>query len=173
MYMSIRGATSGDAEGILKIYAPYITCTCITFETEVPSIENFRTRIQNIVINYPYLVGEADGRIIGYAYASRHRERAAYKYSADVSVYIAPEYQGLGIGKTVYGNLFDLLREQGIYTVYAGITLPNDKSVGLHKSLGFTEAGIFHNDGYKFNKWLDVLWMEKPLRDYTDKPKDT
>jgi len=168
MSITIRSAASGDTEAILKIYAPYITGTCITFETEVPSIGDFTTRIQNILISYPYLVCEADGRIIGYAYASRHRERAAYKYSADVSVYIAPEYQGFGIGKTLYAHLFELLWKQGIYTVFAGITLPNDKSVGLHKSLGFTEAGIFHNDGYKFSKWLDVLWMEKPLRDYAD-----
>jgi len=171
MIMSIRGALLADAGAILKIYAPFITDTCITFETEVPSMEDFSARIENIIRDYPYLVCEADGNIIGYAYASKHRERAAYKYSADVSVYVSPEYHRHGIGRTLYGNLFELLRKQGIYTVFAGITLPNEKSAGLHQSLGFTAAGVFHKDGYKFGQWLDVMWMEKPLRDYTNPPE--
>ena len=167
----IRGASLADVGAILEIYAPYVTGTCISFETEAPPIEDFSERVENTLRCYPYLVCEVDGAIRGYAYASRHRERAAYKYSADVSVYIAPEYHRRGIGRALYADLFELLRKKGIFTVFAGITLPNDKSVGLHKSLGFSEAGVFHNDGFKFGRWLDVMWMEKPLRDYTANPE--
>jgi len=109
-----------------------------------------------------------DNKIVGYTYASKHRERAAYKYSADVSVYVAPEYQRRGIGSALYTRIFELLRRQGIYTVYAGVALPNEKSVGLHTSLGFREIGVYKNVGYKFGKWLDVLWLEKPLKDYDE-----
>ena len=166
--LNIRKATLDDISDILGIYAPYIIDTCISFETEVPTVEEFTTRIENIMKNYPYLVCEADNKIVGYAYASKHRERAAYKYSADVSVYVASEYQRQGVGKTLYSKLFELLREQGIYTIYAGVSLPNDKSVGLHKSLGFKDVGIYRNVGYKLGKWIDVLWLEKTLRNYDE-----
>ena len=168
MNIQIRDAKPDDAKAILMIYAPYITDTCISFETEVPTTIEFTTRIENITKNYPYLVCEVDDKTVGFAYAARHRERAAYRYSADVSVYVSPEYQRQGIGSALYKQLFDLLREQKIYTVYAGITLPNDKSVGLHKFHGFDEIGVYKNVGYKFGRWLDVLWMEKQLRDYDD-----
>jgi len=165
--MTIRNAALADAGAILDIYAPFITETCISFETETPTIAEFTERIDSLIKSYPFLVCEADSGIVGYAYGSKHRERAAYKYSAEVSVYVAPEYHRQGIGRILYTRLLELLRKQGIFTVYAGITLPNDKSVGLHKSFGFIEAGIYHNVGYKHGKWLDVLWMEKPLRDYS------
>lgn len=163
----IRKAILSDAEAILGIYAPYITDTCISFETEVPAIGEFTDRIVNTMRLYPYLVCEYEGKIVGYTYASKHRERAAYKYSADVSVYVASEYQRQGIGRALYTKLFELLREQGVYTAYAGVTLPNDKSVGLLKSFGFKEVGVYHNVGYKHDKWLNVLWMEKPLMEYS------
>lgn len=166
----IRSAIPTDARAILDIYEPYITDTSITFETEVPTIDEFMERMDNIQKRYPYLVYEADGVIIGYAYASKHRERAAYRYSADVSVYVKPSYHKQGIGKALYTKLFDLLRDQGIYTVYACITVPNDASIELHKSLGFTEVGTFHNAGYKLGKWHDVIWFEKALREY-DNPE--
>jgi len=170
--LTIRNATPTDAEAILAIYAPYITDSCISFETEVPAITEFTARIEHVIPNYPYLVCEVDGKVVGYAYVSQHRERTAYKYSADVSVYIAPEYHWQGIGRALYTKLFELMREQGFYTAIAGITLPNEKSVGLHKALGFKEVGVYHNVGYKFGKWLDVLWMEKPLRDYDEPGAD-
>ena len=172
MNMTIRSATPADAEAILGIYAPFITDTCISFETKVPTISEFMTRINSLITSYPYFVCESNGKIVGYAYGSKHRERAAYKYSADVSVYVTPEYHRQGIGCMLYTRLLELLRQQGICTAYAGITLPNDKSVGLHKKLGFKEVGIFHNVGYKFDKWLDVLWMEMPLRDYDEPDND-
>jgi len=168
--VTIRSAILSDAQAILDIYAPYITGTCVSFETELPSIEEFGVRIENTLKNYPYLAAVTDNKIIGFAYASKHRERAAYRYSADVSVYVAPGYQRQGIGRALYSQLFDLLRTQGIYTVFAGITLPNEKSIGLHSTLGFREVGTYHNTGFKFGKWLDVMWMEKPLRDYDTPP---
>jgi len=163
---AIRFATPGDAAEILKIYAPYITDNSVSFETEIPTIEAFTERMENIINNYPYFVYEVDGRIAGYVYASKHRERAAYKYSVDVAVYIAPEYKRQGIGKILYNKLFELLKNKGIYTAYAGITLPNEASVRLHKSLGFTEVGTYKNVGYKLGKWRDVAWFEKLIREY-------
>ena len=169
--IDIRNAAAADAEVIRNIYAPYITDTCVTFETEVPAMEEFAARIESISRAYPYLVGVTDGKVVGYAYASRHRARAAYQYSADVSIYVAPGYHRRGIGRALYSKLFELLRERGIYTVYAGITLPNEESAGLHNAFGFRQVGVFRNVGYKFGRWLDVMWMEKPLREYDEPVK--
>lgn len=164
--VTIRPATPADAEELLKIYSPFITDTAVSFETEIPSVEDFSERIKNIAKKYPYLVCEAGDKIVGYAYASPHRPRAAYRYSVDISVYIEPSYHRRGIGKALYTKLFELLRNQNIYTVYAGIALPNDASIGLHKSMGFAEIGIYHKVGYKNKKWHDVIWLEKALREY-------
>lgn len=169
---SIRGATPADAGAILGIYAPYVADTCVSFETDVPTAGEFAARMENILKSYPYLVCETGGKIAGYAYAAKHGERAAYRHSADVSVYVAPEYQRRGIGMALYERLFELMKAQGLYTAFAGIALPNEKSVGLHKAVGFKEAGVHHNAGYKFGNWLDVMWMEKPLRDY-DNPEQS
>lgn len=165
----IRSVCEADAEKILEIYSHYITDTVISFETEVPSFKSFKERINSIKDSFPYIVCELDGCIVGYAYASAHRERAAYKFSVDVSVYVAAEQHGKGIGKALYAKLFELLENQGFFTAYAGITLPNKKSIGLHKAFGFNEVGVYHKVGYKQGKWLDVIWLEKPLREY-DKP---
>jgi phosphinothricin acetyltransferase len=162
----IRFAEPDDAQEILNIYAPYVADTCISFETEVPTVEQFAERIRNILAKYPFLVYLEDNKIAGYAYASRHRERSAYQYSVDVSVYIAPENHRHGIGKALYEKLFELLRAQSIYTIFAGVAQPNKASMELHKSVGFTEVGTYHNVGYKHGKWIDVTWLEKPLREY-------
>jgi phosphinothricin acetyltransferase len=166
MTLTIRSAVSADSKAILDIYAPYITDTAITFETEVPTISEFTSRVETIIKNYPYLVCETDGKIIGYAYATKHRERAAYKYSADVSIYIKSEYHGQGIGRKLYSDLFESLKNYKIYTAIAGITLPNEKSLALHKTFGFKEVGVYHNVGYKLGKWLDVIWLEKQIKEY-------
>ncbi len=166
MNMLIRPVSKTDVADILAIYAPYITDTVITFETEVPTLEEFEERIEGIKKDFPYLVCEVDGRVAGYAYASKHRARSAYKYSVDVSIYVAPNYHHKGIGKALYKNLFEALNKYEYYSAYAGITLPNDKSIGLHKAFGFTEVGIYHNVGYKKGNWLDVIWLEKPLKEY-------
>ncbi|MCL2884459.1 MAG: N-acetyltransferase family protein [Oscillospiraceae bacterium] len=163
---TIRLAAPADAAGILAVYAPYITGTCITFETEVPSAKAFAERTAAILREYPYYICRIDNKIVGFAYASQHRERAAYRYSADVSVYVEPAHQRQGIGKALYTVLLEAMTEQGIYTAYAGITLPNEKSIGLHKSFGFHDVGVYSHVGYKSGKWLDVLWMEKALREY-------
>lgn len=168
MNVTIRPATLADAEEILAVYASYITDTSISFETEVPTIDAFAARIENIIKNYPYLVCEMNDKIIGFAYACRHRERAAYKYSVDISIYIDENYHRKGIGKQLYTKLFEQLKNQGFYTVFASITLPNENSIGLHKSFGFTEVGTYHNVGYKYGKWHDVIWLEKPLREYNN-----
>lgn len=163
---TVRPVSKMDVADILAIYTPYITDTVITFETEVPTIEEFTERIENIKNEFPYLVCEVDGRVVGYAYASKHRARSAYKYSVDVSIYVAHNYHHKGLGKALYTNLFELLNKYNYYSAYAGITLPNDKSIGLHKSFGFIEVGTYHNVGYKDGKWLDVIWLEKPLKEY-------
>lgn len=166
MNTMIRPVSKADAADILDIYSPYITDTVITFETEVPTIEEFAERIEYINNKLPYIVCEVEGRAVGYAYASKHRARSAYKYSVDVSIYVAPNYQNKGIGKTLYTNLFKMLNKYNYYSAYAGITLPNEKSIGLHKSFGFIEVGTYHNVGFKNGKWLDVMWLEKPLKEY-------
>lgn len=171
MDMIIRPVSKEDAADILAIYAPYVTDTVISFETEVPTLEEFSKRIENTQKNYPYLVCELDGKVVGYAYASRHRERAAYRFSVEVSVYVALAHHHKGIGKALYERLFAALDGYNYYSAYAGITLPNEKSIGLHKSFRFTEVGIYHNIGYKDGKWLDVIWLEKPLKDYRVPPE--
>lgn len=173
MSMIIRPAQKTDAAGILFIYAPYVTDTSITFETEIPNPEEFSCRIEKIQKDYPYLVCEVDGKIVGYAYASKHRERAAYRYSVEVSVYVVADHHRKGIGKALYERLFAELENYNYYSAYAGITLPNEKSIGFHKSFGFTEVGIYHNIGYKDGKWLDVIWLEKALKDYEERPDET
>lgn len=168
--MSIRPATPADAADILQIYSPYIKNTVITFETEVPGREEFTARMEAITKQYPYLVCEVDGKITGYAYASRHGERSAYQYSVDVSIYVDRDVQGRGIGRALYSGLFEVLKDYNYYTAYACITLPNEKSVHLHKAFGFHEVGICHNVGYKHGRWLDIIWLEKALKQY-DTPK--
>jgi len=170
--VTIRHATLADAEAVLDIYSPYVRDTCITFDTEVPVLSAFVEQMRNVMNSFPFLVCEKDGRIAGYAYASNFRERAAYKYSASLSVYVASESQRQGIGGALYSYLIDLLTKQGIYTVFASITLPNESSIGLHRSLGFNMAGTYHKVGYKQGKWLDVAWYEKQIREY-DNPEES
>ena len=167
--MLIRPATLEDATAILEIYTPYIKNTAITFETEVPTIEEFTERIREIKSKYPYFVCEIDGKVVGYTYVSKHRERSAYKYSVEVSIYVDLNYHRKGIGKALYTHLFEALKKHNYYTVYSGITLPGEKSIGLHKTFGFHEIGTYHNVGYKNGRWHDVIWLEKPLKKY-DKP---
>lgn len=161
----VRLAIAGDFADILRVYAPFVTCTCVSFEVEVPTIEAFSERLQGIMESYPILVYESDGEIVGYAYASRHREREAYRYSADASVYVAEGWHRRGIGSSLYAELFERLEAMEIFNVYAGIALPNEGSVGLHKRFGFAEVGVYHNAGHKMGKWIDVVWMEKPLKE--------
>lgn len=163
---NIREARMSDAAQILCIYAPFVLDTAVSFEASVPDEKDFRCRMSRIIESYPYYVCECDGKVIGYAYAARHREREAYKFSAETSVYILPEFHRRGIGRSLYRRLFDSLSERGCHTALAAITLPNQSSVALHSALGFHRVGIFHNVGFKLGAWHDVIWMEKALSDY-------
>ncbi|MFA7673161.1 MAG: N-acetyltransferase family protein [Clostridia bacterium] len=167
--IKLRMADKSDAGALLAIYSQYID-TVITFECEKPSLEAFQQRIKDISSFYPYIVCEMDGTVIGYAYAHRQRERAAYRWNAESTVYIDNRYTGKGLGKVIYSALIEILMLMNIKNVYAGITVPNAKSEGLHRSLGFEKVGIYENTGYKGDKWLDVLCLVKKIGAYTKDP---
>src|SRR6476661_5077398 len=172
MAARIRFAQLTDAAGILAIYAPYCESTTVSFEVVAPSSDEMQRRIARISTDYPWLVAEVDGQIAGYVYASRHRERAAYRWAVDVAVYIAADKQRTGVGRALYQTLFQLLREQGFFKAFAGVTLPNPASVGLHESLGFVSAAVFRGVGFKNGRWLDVGWWELELQPERDNPPD-
>jgi L-amino acid N-acyltransferase YncA len=166
----IRLATPADAEGILNIYTPYIETTSFTFETEVPSIEDFAERIRAYLINWPWLVCETDGVIAGYAYATRHRERTAYQWCVESSIYIHDDFQRAGIARALYTALFEILKRQGFRTVYAVINLPNNRSVQFHERLGFSYFATYEKVGYKLGKWKNVGWWKLSVNEYGDEP---
>jgi L-amino acid N-acyltransferase YncA len=166
----LRLATPADAQGILDIYAPYIENTSFTFETEVPSTEDFAERIRTYLINWPWLVCEVDGIIAGYAYATRHRERTAYQWCVESSIYIHNDYQRAGIAKALYMALFEILKKQGFRNVYAVINLPNDKSVKFHETCGFSYFATYEKVGYKLGKWKNVGWWQLSINEYGDEP---
>ena len=159
----IRPARLEDASEILKIYEPYIKKTTITFEYEVPSLEEFRGRMTGIIGAYPYLVCEADGKILAYAYAHRFHERAAYQWDAELSVYVDEEYTGLGMGKALYHALMEILKLQNVKNAYALVTSPNERSEALHLGMGFRLEGLNRETGYKMGKWLDVSCFVKNI----------
>ncbi len=145
----IREATGNDAAAVAAIYAPYCDSSAISFEIEAPSPDEIRTRIEKVLPKYPWLVCETEDHVVGYAYASRHRERAAYRWTVDVGIYIADDQHRRGIGRALYCSLFSLIVQQGYFKAYAGITLPNDASVGLHLAMGFSEVGTYPAEGFK------------------------
>lgn len=166
--VSLRVAVPEDAEKLVEIYAPYVRNTAITFEYEVPSVEEFRGRIENTLKRYPYLVAEMDGQIAGYAYASVFKPRAAYSWCVEVSIYLRGDRRGMGIGKMLYDRLEEILIKQGIRNLYACIayaqaedTHLTNASVHFHERLGYQVIGRFHACGYKFGTWYDMVWMEK------------
>jgi phosphinothricin acetyltransferase len=168
--VKIRLATEDDSEQIAEIYAPIVRETWISFETEVPTTDQFRQRINKIGVSYPWLVCVRGNDVMGYVYASQHAERAAYMWSANVTVYIKGCYRRFGIGRLLYGTLFDSLRMLGYFNAFAGVTLPNAGSVGLHESLGFQKVSHYKNTGFKFGQWLDVGWWQLQLQSLHDKP---
>jgi L-amino acid N-acyltransferase YncA len=168
--MNIRLANEKDADGILAIYTPYITNTSFTFETEVPAVKAFADRINSYLNNWPWLVCEMDGKIAGYAYGSRYRERTGYQWCVECSVYIHDDFQRRGIAKILYNALFEILKQQGYRNVYAVINLPNDKSVQLHESCGFKWFVTYENAGYKLGKWKNVGWWQLVVNDYSNEP---
>jgi L-amino acid N-acyltransferase YncA len=166
----IRLASEDDAAGILSIYAPYITNTSFTFETEVPVENEFKERIRKYLLKYPWLVCETEGQIAGYAYASQYRERKAYQWSAECSVYIHDDFQRQGVAQALYSALFAILKKQGFMNVYAVINLPNDKSVALHERMGFTYFATYEKVGYKLGQWKNVGWWRLQLNEFTNEP---
>lgn len=161
----IRIAVPLDAAAIQAIYAPFVERTAISFELKPPSIEEMAQRICATLPTYPYLVAERDGQVVGYAYASQHRAREAYRWSVDVTVYVSPQAHRSGIGRALYERLLSILQRQGFHAAYAGIALPNPGSVGLHKSLGFMHIGTYPEVGFKNDKWHDVGYWRKALND--------
>ena len=159
----IRVATETDVPAILELYAPFVLTTTATFEYDVPCRKDFMQRFLTITENFPWLVWEEEGKILGYAYASYPYSRAAYRWCAEPSIYIAPEAQGKGIGRKLYAALEAILVEQGIQTLYSIITGENDGSVKFHERLGYVHRVTFPNCGYKFGRWISVIWMEKRL----------
>ncbi len=168
--MKLRFATPADSQSLLDIYRQYIH-TNITFEYHLPSPQEFARRISSTLEFYPYLVLEEQGRPVGYAYAHSLRERAAYQWSAELSIYLDGAGAGRGTGKRLYTALMELLHLQGVKTVYGVVTHPNPASEGLHRSLGFDLRGIHRNTGYKNGAWLDVAWYEKAIAPYDLAPQ--
>ncbi|MGH2854186.1 MAG: arsinothricin resistance N-acetyltransferase ArsN1 family B [Solirubrobacteraceae bacterium] len=152
-----------DAAGCLDIYAPYVRDTAVSFEERVPTVEELQRRILDTSATHPWLVLEEAGRVVGFAYGSRHRARAAYRWAADVTVYVAPSHHRRGVGRRLYGELLQRLRRQGFHVACAGITLPNEASVGLHRALGFQAVGVYRRIGFKHGAWHDVSWWQLDL----------
>lgn len=161
--MNIRVAAPEDASELVKIYAPYVTDTAVTFEYEVPGTEEFTGRVRDTLKRYPYLVVEEAGSILGYAYASPFKGRAAYAWSVETSIYLRHDVKGRGIGTALYRELERLLRRQNVCNLCACITYPNPESIGFHEKLGYKTVAHFSSAGFKLETWHDIVWMEKEL----------
>ncbi len=166
--MPIRIAREEDIPRMLEIYAPYVEKTTYSFEYRVPTQEEFLERFRTHVAQFPWLVWEEDGCVLGYAYAGAPWERMAYSWCAESSIYLAPQAQGRGIGKALYGVLEEILTRQGYRIVYALITTENQGSVAFHQALGYTYRTTFPNCGYKMGRWLGVIWLEKQLNPFKE-----
>ena len=171
--ITIRPATVDDAESILEIYAYYVLNTAISFEYTVPTLDEFKYRIRKTLEKYPYYVALIDNKIVGYAYASPFGEREAYKYSVELSIYIDKDYKRKGIGSLLYDTLEQKLKTNGITNVYALVATQekedkylNIDSEKFHKSLGFKQIGKCSKCGYKFNRWYDVIYTEKVIKEH-------
>jgi phosphinothricin acetyltransferase len=163
MTARIRPARESDGTAVAAIYRPSVDGSVISFEIDAPSAAVMARRIVETSRAYPWLVCEVDGHVAGYAYASRHAERAAYRWTVNVSVYVEAAFHRRGIGRALYRSLFAILAAQGYRLACAGITLPNAASVGLHESLGFTPVGVYRAVGYKLGAWRDVGWWQLAL----------
>lgn len=167
--MGLRFASEADSAALLAVYGQYLD-TSVTFECGLPSEAEFARRIASYGGTHPYIVWEEDGRPVGYAYARPLGERPAYQWSAELSVYIRRDRTGRGIGRRLCGALLELLRLQGVRTVYGCVTVPNPASEELHRAMGFQRTGVWHRSGYKAGAWRDVAWFEKPIAPYDPPP---
>jgi L-amino acid N-acyltransferase YncA len=162
--MLIRPASpTRDAEAIASIYAPYVTDTVVSFEEVPPTPAEMAERIDRLTKTHAWVVAEDGGEVLGYAYACPHRERAAYRWATEVTVYVDPRHQGRGAGRALYQALLELLAERGYRIALAVIALPNDASVGLHEACGFTLVGVYRRIGFKLGTWWDVGWWQLDL----------
>ena len=160
----VRQAVEQDAAAVAGIYAPYVEHTVISFEDTAPTADEMASRIAGCQSRWQWLVAEVDGAVVGYAYGSQHRARAAYRWSTEVSAYVAGGHHRQGIGRALYAALFADLAGKGFCNAFAGITLPNEASVKLHTSMGFEPIGTFRSIGWKFGRWHDVGWFQRQLR---------
>ena len=162
--MSIRRARVADVRQMLAIYDYFVRNTAVSFEYETPTQEEFSKRLSEHIALYPWLVWEENGRVLGYAYAGKAFERAAYAWNAEISCYLAEEIRGKGIGRKLYAAIEDILRRQGVRKVFAVVTSANAPSVAFHKALGYRKAVTYRKVGFKQGKWYDVIWLEKLLQ---------
>ena len=170
--MKVRIASPGDAGDMLDIYAPFVRGTAVTFENEALPVEDFARRVAEVIERFPWLACEDSGRVIGYAYATPHRARHAYRWSVETSIYVAEGRRKSGVGRALYGALLEILRIQGLCNAYAGITLPNAESAGFHESFGFRLIGTFPSVGYKLGAWHDVGWWHLRLAEASGEPPE-
>lgn len=173
--ITIRNATPQDAEKLVEIYAPYVEQTAITFEYEVPSVEEFRKRMESVLEKYPYLIAEIDDEIAGFIYANTFKSRPAYSRTVEISIYVKMEKRKMGIGKALYEEMEKRLKQQGILNMNACTTwsdTPNQylthNSPEFHRHMGFQPCAHFHKCGYKFGHWFDILWFEKMLGEHEE-----
>jgi phosphinothricin acetyltransferase len=169
---TIRLACEADAPSVAEIYAPYCNETVISFEEAGPTSDDMAGRIGRTTRTHPWIVLEDAGAIVGYAYASPHHERAAYRWSVSTAIYIGRGLHRRGAGRALYTTLFELLRHLGYYTATAGITLPNAASVGLHEAFGFTLVGVYRDIGHKMGAWHDVAWYQVTVQQASAQPSD-
>jgi len=172
MAIRIRLAQDADVDAIAEIYRPVVEGTAISFETSAPDRDEMARRLSDTLQSYPWLVCDIDGHVAGYAYATRHRVRGAYRWSVDTSVYIKGAYRRRGVGRGLYESLFAILATQGYFNAYAGISLPNPASVALHESMGFAFVGVYRRVGYKLGHWHDVGWWQRTLKEHEPSPRE-
>lgn len=168
----VRDATEGDAAACAAIYAPYVTDTVITFESDPPTPSAMAERIAAAMRTHAWMVLEDDGRVVGYAYGGPFKSRAAYRWSCEVSVYLEQGRRRTGGGRALYDALFDRLAERGFRTAVAGMALPNEASVGLHRAMGFEPVGTYRNIGWKHGTWHDVAWTQRAIVTTDDTPTE-
>ena len=169
--MIFRNATSSDINQILEIYSPFISNTVVTFENEIPSVADFSKRLNQYLEFFPWLVADIDGKIAGYAYASKYRDRIAYQWVVEASIYMHRDFKKKGIAKKLYEALFEILKLQGIYRVYAVIGIPNEESTSFHERLGFTWFASYKSTGFKLGQWRDTGWWELVLKQPSENPE--
>ena len=171
--ITVRPAEEADAPAMLALYAPYVEQTTVSSEYEAPSLAEFLGRMRTYTHQLPWLLCEIDGELAGYGYASPHRTRAGYQWSAETSIYVAQAFHRRGVARALYSALFELLAAQGYYNSFVGITSPYERSIKFHSAMGFVISGSYQDSMFKFGLWRDVIWMAKSLRPHDTAPSPT